>query len=886
MAYYTGCKSCWPSALVADSCHAAVYATPQEALQERAERTGRLHRINRRSQSLPNQPLHMRNNSVSSIASNTSSSGGGTSSPSRRGVVRGAHTMPVAPSNSLASSAVAVAGGSDSAANTSLWPIASDSHGSAVSAQQHSNTGSGISTMPSGVAPAPYFAAGVIATAAKPPASSSSSARSIQQAIAAVSASRAASIMNGEQCSALLRHTEAATALPVCTPALGTHSAAGSRRTSSSNSSCLEAQHSAGPSSPHPFQDQRHPLIQAQEVHLHHPQHPQHLQQQQQQQLGRCGSLTSSGCSRANWHCTCCGSPEPCAVCAGSSSDGGSSSGGCGGSGGSGASFHATPTSISPQQLSPPGGRQLHILPQIPQESCCDTPMLPLQLPTAGTPHLTHSDNTPRPQQLHSLQPTLLHPKASVAGPQTPSGNAHIGRKPSHLSSQASGPALGALLAHEGSLPVGALGPRAGSTDLHYTSPAPAAATAYPALLYPLHSDNLAAATAAAFGQQPAATLQQQQGAHAGSGSSGSRSGPQIQQQGLETAKQTEGCGPLPRQRSAALPLPPATALLRQQSGGGLTVRGLYNRSSSMDTGSSSQQYRAPQPAGSSSVLRPAPWLNPPPSDPAGAGQQQREQRHQQQQQQHSRGGEQVRLLHAASLPPSLARSTSSVPSEQTAAGELSSSQSSSPSAVTGCVGAASLYSCSSGMSSGTSRLRSASMDFSCTSMYTNPLFGLPASEAWQPPVLQMQHSDPTMARSGSSRLSAAARSRSSSAAVAATAAAAAAGTGVVALLDVSGHSRGTDSSSVSNSTVVHTAKSHVHVSSGSSSDTNPASSTASAMLGDFSVHRRSAQPSLGAAAAVAAGSAGSAGDVEVVSGAAAAVARKVSFADEDRVLG
>jgi hypothetical protein len=57
-------------------------------------------------------------------------------------------------------------------------------------------------------------------------------------------------------------------------------------------------------------------------------------------------------------------------------------------------------------------------------------------------------------------------------------------------------------------------------------------------------------------------------------------------------------------------------------------------------------------------------------------------------------------------------------------------------------------------------------------------------------------------------------------------------------------------------------------------------------MLGDFSVHRRSAQPSLGAAAAVAAGSAGSAGDVEVVSGAAAAVARKVSFADEDRVLG
>jgi hypothetical protein len=238
------------------------------------------------------------------------------------------------------------------------------------------------------------------------------------------------------------------------------------------------------------------------------------------------------------------------------------------------------------------------------------------------------------------------------------------------------------------------------------------------------------------------------------------------------------------------------------------------------------------------------------------------------------------------------------------------------------------VYSCGSGISSSCnpSRLRSASLDFSSTSMYTNPLFGLGGESTWQPPVLQMQHSAPAMGKAGRS-LAAAAVERSARSVAAATAAAGEAVAGSVPGQVAAGHSvtahpsqpDSADSATASSTDLFMTAKSYT-AGTGASAD----AAAAVEGLGDFSMHgngnghmfstsactSRLARVSSDTAAvhardvcqhAAAAAKAGDRltgkGQAEVVAAAAAAaghaahgvgvaVARKVSFADADEVVG
>lgn len=751
----------------------------QEALQERAQRTGWLTRMNSsasRTHSLPAQPLLHRQDSTSSITSNTSN-GTGSSSPSHvHPALRGAQTLPMPPQNSLVSS---LAARTDSAASFGVWPQLSGSQYTGRSSS------AAVLALPGGVAP-PLPSIGAVIAAGV-----SSGSRVSGLGLEGPHAA-AATVAEGMSDSAqgFPLQAGAAAGLPAVGPG---HSEA----------------EQEGPSSPRPFQEQQLLVLQQQaQAHAQQQRHQHHCHshtQQQQQQLGPCASLASSVSSRHHWRCPCFGSPEPCAACAGStsSSDCGSSHAGCSSSGGG--SVQRTPSSTSPLNLSPvSGARQLHVLPQIPQ----DTPVFPLQLPSSSTAAAAAAAGNscdeaagcvqPAGVQVSTLQPPLLRPKALVVSPQTPARSAHVGRKPSSQAGSAaagSHAAAGALFTRGGSVPAEVLASTA-SGGLAYTSSAPAAATAYPVLMYPLHTANVAATTATAFGSQPADAL-----LHRLDGSSaGSSSGPRLQQQ---------GSAGLPRQPSAGLRkqarTPAGQAGSRGSSDTGVAVAAATAAAASTLAGGLPRHRRRStggSSSGSGSVLPRSLASNT--SDKATAGgavgeQAQQQPGAQQPQQQHGssdhsnstawlrrQGREESQQQHgnmgvlrsASSLHPSLHRSASSVPSEAAAAatvaaGELSSSQSSSPSAVTGAgAAAASLYICS---SSGVSRLRSASLDFGNASLYTNPLLRLAAATssepAWQePPQLQMQHSAPAAARAGRS-LAAAAVERSAQSAAAAAAA-------------------------------------------------------------------------------------------------------------------
>lgn len=935
---------CWKSLSLGDcpfvrpnsACVSLQLSLLQEALHEHAERTGRLGRassLSSRSQSLPNQSLHIRKDSTSSIVSNISGiSGTRDSSPARQGpAVRGAQTLPAhgAPLNSLPSSSAAAAeGGVDSSRSVRVWQLPEGPAGNTGS-NPGSNPGSSLRRYRSGTCTGLTLPSG----GAQLP--------SIASAIAGAGSSVLLQQLGSNNSSMGELHPHAAAAQPqFCTP-MQTGAAAvlpdftpGSRRASASSDAGR-----GDPSSPRPFHDQQLLVLQQEQQHSS-LQHHQQEAQLQQQQLGQCASFGSSGC---NWACRCCGSPEPCAACTGStsSSDCGSSHGGGGSSGGS---VHQTPTSTSPLHVSSPvGGRQLHILPQIPQ----DMPALPLQLPSCSADADVPADADVTPPaagaaaggvtgftsnpgfQLSSLQATLLRPKASIASPQTPARNAQVGRKPSQLSSHASGALFpsGPLFASQGSLPAHT--PESSDMAAH-TPPAPAAATAYPALLHPLHDENLAAATAAAFSRQPAPAIQNTSIGSNGGSSGGSNGSARLRQQ--QSAS-------LPKQRPAA------------------TAGSVDATADAASSSSLSQQRSACLPqydrtsAGSSST-RPLQSYD-----------------HQQQQQNPQAVAGLPRS--ASSLPPFLARSTSSVPSEAITAGELSSSQSSSPSAVAASVTAASVYSvgssvaglrsmsleATSGLPTGTadascdsyisssnapspwqhhspqlqttgtalpaaasaavqghrgsrphgpSRLRSASVDSidagldfgSNTSMYTNPLYGLQA-DSWHVPQLQMRYSDPVEgSAAGSSRgyrrlaaVAAAAANQRSPAAPFASAGAGAAAAAVGVDVDVG--RRGSHGGVDSGGTVSGSSDTFVTARSYAAGSGTPA--VAVDALGDFSIHGNGAGRS--SSGSTAAGSAATKHLSAVVPAAAAAgvaragssadgpVARKVSFAGEDEII-